>query len=64
MKKTNSIKDVNPLMKNAFETGLKSHFPHQADEFQRGAITVNEMISFFIQTRCCVNFMSRKIDFH
>jgi len=29
-----------------------------------GAITVNEMISFFINTGCCTNFMSRKIDFH
>jgi len=51
-------------MKNAFETGLKSHFSHLADEIQRGAITVNEMISFLIHTMCCVNFMSRKIDFH
>jgi len=26
MKKTNSIKDVDPLMKNALETGLKTTF--------------------------------------
>jgi len=29
-----------------------------------GTITVNEMISFFIHTGCCTNFMNRKIDFH
>ena len=63
-KKTNSIKDVNPLMKNACETRLKWHFSHLVNESQRGAITVNQMISVFTHTRCCVNFMSRKIGFH
>jgi len=35
MKKTNSIKDVDPLMKNTLEIGLKSHFSQLADEIQR-----------------------------
>jgi len=35
MKKTNSIKDFDPLMKNTFETGLKPHFSQLADEIQR-----------------------------
>ena len=35
MKKTNSSKDVDPLMKNALETGLKPHFSQLADEIQR-----------------------------
>jgi len=34
-KKTNLIKDVDPLMKNVFETGLKPHFSQLADEMQR-----------------------------
>jgi len=46
MKKTNSIKDVNLLMKNAFETGLKSHFSHLANEIQRGAITANDFFFY------------------
>jgi len=35
MKKTNSIKDVGPLVNNALETGLKPHFSQLADEIQR-----------------------------
>jgi len=35
MKKTNSIKDVDPLMKNALETGLKNTFSLLVDEIQR-----------------------------
>jgi len=35
MNETNSIKDVDPLMKNALETGLKPHFLQLADEIQR-----------------------------
>jgi len=35
MKKTNSIKDVDPLMKNPHETRLKQHFSQPADEIQR-----------------------------
>jgi len=35
MKKTNSIKDVDPLIKNALETGLKPNFLQVADEIQR-----------------------------
>jgi len=35
MKKTNSIKDVDPFIKKAFETGLKPNFLQLADEIQR-----------------------------
>jgi len=35
MKKINSIKDADPLMKNALETGLRPHFSLLADEIQR-----------------------------
>jgi len=35
MKKTNSIKDVDPLMKNALETALKPHISQLAGEIQR-----------------------------
>jgi len=35
MKKTNSIKDVDPLMKNVLETGSKPHFSHLEEEIQR-----------------------------
>jgi len=35
MKKTNSIKDVDPLMKNDLETGLKPYFSQLVDEIQR-----------------------------
>jgi len=35
MKKTNSIRDVDPPMKNALEIGLKPHFSQLADEIQR-----------------------------
>jgi len=35
MKKTNSIKDVDPLMKNALETGLKPHFSQLTVEIQQ-----------------------------
>jgi len=34
MKKTSSIKDVDPLMKYTLETGLKPHFSQLADEIQ------------------------------
>jgi len=35
MTKTNSIKDGDPLMKNALETELKSRFSQLAGEIQR-----------------------------
>jgi len=35
MKKINLIKDVDPLTKNTFETGLKARFSQLADEIQR-----------------------------
>jgi len=35
MKKTNSIKDVDPLMKNTLETGLKPHFSQLTDAIQQ-----------------------------
>jgi len=46
-KKANSIKDVNRLMKNVLETGLKTTFFTTSGWNSAGTITANEMISFF-----------------
>jgi len=35
MENVNSIKDIDLLMKNVLETGLKPHFSQLADEIQR-----------------------------
>ena len=46
MKKTNSIKDVDPLMKNALETRLNPHFSQQGGWNSAGAITAMSWFLF------------------